>query len=228
MGVWKPFWEKVQCQICSCVCRKPKTKFKMNEHCIKSPLCSGPFPLLCRRFVFLLCAMLCVCHSRAEHSLPLSSHFAFDLSDVASVRIFDASNSADFSNIRNSCHPMTDLTSWDDTDERLTESKAWFSQAMMKDRTSSDKRDPRVNAVMHRTSWEQNFLIFSDFSLLSASCGFFTPALALTKMERKSSLRSGNNMFFDQKPSKSKNADLWESATALLAEDTKSKYASTE
>lgn len=184
-----------------------------------------PLQTLC---VFALCNAVCVCHSRAEHSLPLSSHFAFDLSDVASVRIFDASNSADFSNIRNSCHPMTDLTSWDDTDERLTESKAWFSQAMMKDRTSSDKRDPRVNAVMHRTSWEQNFLIFSDFSLLSASCGFFTPALALTKMEGKSSLRSGNNMFFDQKPSKSKNADLWESATALLAEDTKSKYASTE
>ena len=128
-------------------------------------MCSGLFPLLCRRFVFLLCAMLCVCvcHSRAEHSLPLSSHVAFDLSDVASVRIFDASNSADLSNVRNSCHPMTDLTSWDDTDERLTESKAWFSQAMMKDRTSSDKRDPRVNAVMHRTSWEHNFWIFFRF-----------------------------------------------------------------
>ena len=185
----------------------------------------APLQALC---VFALCNAVCVCHSRAEHSLPLSSHVAFDLSDVASVRIFDASNSADLSNIRNSCHPMTDVTSWDDTDERLTESKAWFSQATMKDRTSSDKRDPRVNAVMHRTSWEHNFWIFSDFSLLSASCGFFTPALALTKMERKSSLRSGNNMFFDQKPSKSKNADLWESATALLAEDTKSKYASTE
>ena len=137
-----------------------KTQRKTNEHCRKSQFCSGPFPRICRHFLWLLCAMLCLCHSTARPSLPLFFDHVNEVNDVANVWIFDACKFAELSCVSNRCHPLTDLTSWGDTGEGMTECNAWLNQAQMKDKVSSEWKHPKVNDVVLGTSWEQSFVNF--------------------------------------------------------------------